>query len=282
MMGPATIRQNRISYIIAVRDGASTIKQTLDSLGDQRGADVQVIVVDGASSDATMSIVDRHPVVTCVESRPDSGIYQAWNRGLRHATGEWISFLGADDRLPDPGTARSLLTEAVRAREAGYSYVYGGCILESSNGKFRCHVSKKVDLTKGLDLPSHPGSLHHRTLIDRLGGFDEKFRIAGDLDLLARMWQDCPGWFVPDVDTAVRQLGGVSTNARFIRRVLAEHQEIQTRYGLPGGRLQRGALLAGHYFRGVLWSTLPPQVAASITDGVRLLFGLDRMWTRRP
>ena len=93
----------RITVIIAVRNGAATLQRALDSVFEQTYADTELIVMDGASTDATPAIVERNAArIGYWVSEPDTGIYDAWNKALGHVTGDWICFLGADDRLHAP------------------------------------------------------------------------------------------------------------------------------------------------------------------------------------
>ncbi len=90
----------RISVIIAVRNGAGTLQRALDSVFEQTYDDIELIVMDGASSDGTQAILERNAArIAYWRSEPDGGIYQAWNKALDHVTGDWICFLGADDRF---------------------------------------------------------------------------------------------------------------------------------------------------------------------------------------
>ena len=80
-----------------------TIQRCLDSIWTQDYASTEVVIIDGASSDDTVSIIRRNnDRIGYWNSAPDDGIYDAWNTGLEHATGDWISFVGADDTLAGP------------------------------------------------------------------------------------------------------------------------------------------------------------------------------------
>src|SRR5688572_12008549 len=89
----------KVSIVTAVRNGAATIEGTLQSVAAQRLADIEHVVIDGASTDATLAVVRAHGRhVAKVVSEPDTGVYDAFNKGLRHASGEFIGFLSAGDR----------------------------------------------------------------------------------------------------------------------------------------------------------------------------------------
>src|SRR5690606_28477124 len=99
-----------ISIIIATRNAAATLPRCLDSIRAQTWRDFEVLVMDGGSTDGTVEVLrGSADIVTLWRSAPDKGVFDAWNKALAHARGEWICFLGADDRLWDPGALERLV-----------------------------------------------------------------------------------------------------------------------------------------------------------------------------
>jgi glycosyltransferase involved in cell wall biosynthesis len=92
----------RFSIIIATLNSAGCLRNCLDSIAAQTCLDYETLVVDGGSTDGTQAIVSHFaPRLAWFVSEPDGGIYEAWNKALLHARGEWICFPGADDALWD-------------------------------------------------------------------------------------------------------------------------------------------------------------------------------------
>ena len=92
-------RLPRISVVIAVYNGAQTIQRALDSIFEQTYRDLEVVVIDGGSTDGTQAILEHNASqIAYWVSEPDRGVYNAWNKALDHVTGDWVCFLGADDR----------------------------------------------------------------------------------------------------------------------------------------------------------------------------------------
>ena len=93
----------RISIVCVTRNAARYIAACIDSIIAQDYPDKELIIIDGDSSDGTQSIIESYgEQVTFFRSEPDSGIYDAMNKALKHITGDWVYFLGADDvLLPD-------------------------------------------------------------------------------------------------------------------------------------------------------------------------------------
>lgn len=97
--------QPLFTIITSTLNSASTLERCLDSVAAQTWPGFEHLILDGASSDTTLSIVQSYTESYSLRlacSEPDSGIYQAWNRGLQQARGQWILFLGSDDYLLAP------------------------------------------------------------------------------------------------------------------------------------------------------------------------------------
>ena len=89
-----------ISIIIATYNAAYTIERCLCSIISQKTDDIELIIIDGASKDQTIAIIEQYKdSIDVFFSEPDQGIYDAWNKGIKASNGEWIMFVGADDQL---------------------------------------------------------------------------------------------------------------------------------------------------------------------------------------
>jgi putative colanic acid biosynthesis glycosyltransferase len=102
-------RKPLVSVITVVRNGAETIAETLHSVRTQRQVDIEHLIIDGGSSDSTLEIIKtyQHERLRWI-SEPDDGIYDAMNKGISFAQGEWLLFLGADDALADPDVLKDI------------------------------------------------------------------------------------------------------------------------------------------------------------------------------
>jgi glycosyltransferase len=207
-----------VTVVTAVLDAASTIGATLESVASQTVQDLEHIVVDGGSTDGTLSIVRaaRRPVRLVSDS--DHGIYDAFNRGLALARGRWINFLNADDTFAHPRVLERVLAEAARAPEVAIfhgdvDYVDGGRVV--GQGRF---LGGREDL--GLDADNcahHQTTFMRREVFERFGGFDATFALSGDYDLLLRAHlAGVQPRHIPDVFVRMG-VGGRSADQRAVR-----------------------------------------------------------------
>ena len=197
-----------ITIITAVRDGEDCLSRCIDSVLAQDYPHIEHIVMDGGSTDGTLSILKHYEdKLAFWSSAPDDGVFDAWNKGLLLARGEWIGFLGADDvYLPgaisayvalarDHPQAEFLCSTARLEHPTGYSPVFGG---PWEWPKFARAMST-----------IHVGTLHHRSLFARLGNFNKEFRIAGDYELMLRAKSGLRTAFTSHT-TVVMRAGGLS------------------------------------------------------------------------
>ena len=88
----------KISIIIATFNAELRLSRCLDSIISQKTEEIELLIIDGGSVDGTLKLIDSYKgCIDFVLTEKDNGIYDAWNKGIRQAKGEWIMFLGADD-----------------------------------------------------------------------------------------------------------------------------------------------------------------------------------------
>ena len=228
------LRQPKISIIIATFNAASTLARALQSVRVQTYGHYELIIADGASTDGTVEIIKSHGnLITRWLSEPDSGVYDAWNKGLKLATGEWICFLGADDRFFSPAVLQDLSAHLATAYPP-YRVVYGQVVGMRDDGEVVFTAGEpwsKAKLTfRSYDNLPHPGLMHHRSLFDIHGLFDERFRFAADYELLLRELKANDALFVPVTTVAMGQ-GGLTTTPENFKLMLAETEQALARHG---------------------------------------------------
>lgn len=205
----------KISIITVTFNAVTTVADTLQSVASQTYGDVEHIVIDGASSDGTQELVTRHiSAISRFVSEPDKGIYDAMNKGLKLATGEIIGFLNADDIYENDDVLQHV-AELIAQNEI--DAVFGDAVfVDPAHPKrpirrYRSDRFRPDRIAWGW-MPAHPALFLRRGVYERFGGFRTDYRIAGDFELIARIFHDGTLKYrhVPDVWVRMRT-GGIST-----------------------------------------------------------------------
>ena len=223
----------KVSIITATYNSAATIRDTLASLESQTYPDIEYIIVDGASKDNTLEVVNQHCTrVSKIISEPDRGIYDALNKGIAAATGDIVGFLHSDDLLAYPDAIQDL----VGIFQSGeYDAVYAD--LEYVQQK---DVSKVVRLWQSGTyskkklrygwMPAHPTFYMKRSCYNKLDGFDLSYKIAADYDSILRyLWRgNVNAGHLPKVLIKMR-VGGISNRslATILRKTCEDIQAMR-------------------------------------------------------
>jgi len=209
-----------ISVIVAVYNGAKTLQRCIDSVSGQTYPNKELIIIDGGSTDGTVEIIrSNQDKVTYWISEPDSGIYNAWNKALYHASGYWICFLGSDDYLWKNSVFGEITPHLIKAESRDIRMVYGQVARVTGNADICCVDGYSWDYTwrgmiiDGICAFTHQGMFHHRSLFELYGRFDESFKIAGDYELLIRAFKEGgDAIFTNGLIVAGMQTGGITSN----------------------------------------------------------------------
>ncbi len=213
------------TIIVAVLNGKEYIERCIESVNSQTYPYKELIIKDGGSTDGTVEILKNNDdKIAYWESSPDRGIYHAFNKAIKHARGEWICFLGADDYFWNKNVLTDLSPHLIKAAGLGIKVVYGQAARVDRSGRILKLIGKPWEnvrwlMPHGMPLP-HPGLMHHRSLFEKHGLFDETFRIAGDYDLLLRELKNGDALYVRDLIVAGWQAGGISDS-----KALFAHKE---------------------------------------------------------
>jgi putative colanic acid biosynthesis glycosyltransferase len=192
---------------------------TMDSVAAQGYAGVEYVIVDGASTDGTVDVITgRSGEVTRWISEPDTGIYQAMNKGARLATGEYVCFMNAGDRFASAGALVAMMEPPPRTE-----LLWGDCIIESDRGE---EYDAARDVLKRLHKQM---TVSHQSLFVRRQAllarpFDETLRIAADYDFLCERLLAGATWEYRPV--AVSRINDSGASARIFRTSIREKRRI--------------------------------------------------------
>lgn len=273
-----------ISVVVPVLDNRATLRRCLDSVLAQANASCELIVVDGGSTDGSVEILREYGTrLPSWESKPDGGVYPAFNRGVRRATGDWLYFLGSDDYLWSDDVMRRMAPHLAGAYPQ-YRVVYGQIGYVNQRGETLLLQGEpwpqfRRQFLQGHIIP-HQAVFHHRSLFEEHGPFNETFRVAGDYEFLLRELARRPALFVPGTIVAAYQYGGGSGVPENWLRVLRERRRAYALNGIRFPGLLWVAFAARILLRAALWKILGARAAGRLLDWGRALRGKPAFWTR--
>jgi glycosyltransferase involved in cell wall biosynthesis len=240
-----------VTIITAVFNGEAVLSGCMQSVLSQDYPNVEYIIIDGGSTDGTLSTLRRYDSqIALWISEPDKGVFDAWNKGVALARGEWIAFLGADDiYLPNAistymALARShpeaefLSSTAKLDHPTGYSPVTGG---PWEWPRFTAAMTT-----------IHVGTFHSRTLFERYGSFNIAYRIAGDYEFMLRAQDRLKTAFTPET-TVIMRAGGLSDSTAGLHEARRAKIEAGVRTRLHAEIELRRAILRFHVRRAYLF-----------------------------
>ena len=196
----------KISIVTITYNAARTLQRTLDSVACQTYADIEHLIIDGASKDATVAIAERYKAASrhevIIQSEPDKGLYDAMNKGLLKATGDYLVFLNAGDTLYAPDTIETvvrcvqqppLLLE--RAGGEAPAVIYGDTAITDAEGNFlhlRTHRPPETLTWKSFKqgmLVCHQ-AFYVLTALARQMPYDLQYRHSADVDWCIRIMRE--------------------------------------------------------------------------------------------
>lgn len=219
-------RPLKISVITTVYNDVR-VGRALDSiLSQQHDCELELIVVDAASQDGTLEVLERYrDRLSVFVSEPDSGMYDGMNKGLRRATGDVIGILNADDRYADRNVLRDIA--GVFQQHPKVQVCYGDLVYVNGDGKvvryWKSGESRRIKWRLGWR-PPHPTFFVRRSTYQRYGLFDTDFAIGGDYDLQLRLLfkHQVASKYIPRVLVHMAN-GGASTG--LLRNIIKAHLE---------------------------------------------------------
>lgn len=211
-----------LSVIVVCKNPGRQLHAALASVWEQQHVEPELIVVDGGSTDGTVAWLESNRArIATVITEPDGGVYEAMNKGLTHAHGEWVYFLGADDRL----AGDMVLSETVnwmRKTEAGV--VAGEAAFDDGRiYKLRSRVNAIA-----RNFVHHQGAFYRRTLFEENGSFDVSLAVQADYEFNVRLWKSRIRFKPIPLRIAACGVGGVSDGGEW--RVYREEISVRHRY----------------------------------------------------
>ena len=219
----------KISIITVTFNSVSFINDCLKSIKNQNYKNIEHIVIDGASTDGTVSLLEsKRGEFSMFVSENDDGIYDAMNKGLNFATGDVIGFLNSDDFYENNYVISSVMEEFKKdpSLEACYADLL---YVNRSDTSKSIRYFKSSKFTRGLFskgwCPPHPTFFVRKSIYKKFGKFDLNYTIASDVELMMRFLEvhQIKSLYVPEIWVKMR-MGG--TTNKSLRNIFLQNFEI--------------------------------------------------------
>lgn len=226
----------KVSIITSCFNRERTIRGCIESVLAQDYPDIEYIVVDGASSDGSLTIIKEYKdKIARIISEPDKGMYEGINKGIRAATGDIIGLVHSDDFLYSTHT----ISDIVRRFEMTHAdFLYGdGIFVDSGNTTrvVRNWIGGDYRLWKVRHgwLPLHPTCYIRRSVIEKKGLYNERYKISADSDFLFRylLGGELSVTYLPEYIVRMR-MGGLSTDSKKRRQMWQEDIMMYQSHGM--------------------------------------------------
>lgn len=174
-----------ISVIIPTYQAGATLENALKTIVGQSFQNYEILIMDGGSKDETARIAEEYSAQWSnlkFFTAPDKGIYDAMNKGILAARGDWVLFLGSDDALYDKETLSSVSKKLTNENDV----IYGDVFSTRFGGRYDGEFSEEKIFTKNI---CHQAIFFRRTIFDSIGNFDIKYRFHAD-------WEHNMRWFL--------------------------------------------------------------------------------------
>jgi glycosyltransferase involved in cell wall biosynthesis len=228
---------NKISIITVCFNAEKTIEKTIQSVITQTYKNIEYIIIDGASNDSTVSVIEqlKSESITII-SEPDSGIYNAMNKGIKASTGDYLLFLNADDHLLSNTVIENFIAKIKDNCEA--DIFYGDLLIYNhTNGTGKIWKAKQVSgkTLYNSTLP-HPSTIYCRSIFEELGGYNESFKITADHDFFVQAYVKGKKIQYINILATLFSTGGISTSKNYTELLKEERRRTINTHFTPSQR----------------------------------------------
>lgn len=218
----------KISVITVCKNSSQTIEQTIESVLSQSYKDVEHIFCDGGSDDTTIELIKAKAGSNSILiQETDKGIYDAINKGISQASGDIIAILNSDDFY----CCKDVLEKVSKSFVNGTEAVYGDLVYVkpgNTNKVVRYWKTGDLKVSKfrwGWTLP-HPSLFIRKSVYDKYGLYNDSYKIAGDYDLILRLFykRNIETKYIPQV--LVKMRTGGASNGSFSKNLKVHNEDV--------------------------------------------------------
>jgi glycosyltransferase involved in cell wall biosynthesis len=272
-----------ITVVTVVMNGEKFLEETILSIINQTYDNVEYIIIDGGSSDGTLGIIRKYEqAIDYWISENDKGIYDAMNKGISLATGEWINFINADDYLASEDVIQKVI-ENLPHVSPSCSIVYGSLNLVKDSGESLYIIKTPAELAKRqlktrMSVP-HQSQFCRLSSLKMMGGYKRHYKISGDYEMTIRLLKHHELHYIDNLIVASMRIGGVSSSPENSLKVLYEDRLAQLENGL---RITIPFIAARFrvYIRFALWKLFGESFTRKLLDFANKLFGRKTFWVK--
>jgi glycosyltransferase involved in cell wall biosynthesis len=196
----------KVSIITVVKNAVKTINETILSVINQDYSNIEFIIIDGVSKDGTLEIISQYSnKISKIISEKDLGIYDAMNKGIKIATGDWIYFLGADDLLSESNIITKIFNSKLLPNT---KVIYGNVLFKQTNRIYDGEFNLEKMCNKSI---CHQSIFYNKEIFKEFGYFDIQYRTAADYYFNVKCFcQITSNWKYVDEIIAIYNENGIS------------------------------------------------------------------------
>ncbi len=222
-----------VSIITVTLNSEKTVRDTIESVLNQTYKNIEYIIVDGCSSDKTLEIVNEYKgSISKIISEPDSGIYDAMNKGINLASGEYIGILHSDDTY-----VSDAIESVVNAflTDPSADILYGNILMYDEKYGISCKLfPEKLPMLRLKMAIHHPSSFIRKEVYCVMGGFSLRYKIAGDREFMLRAFEQGFSFLYLNKVLAHMSFGGMSD----VRYVLTAFEDLSLSFKYKGNMIR--------------------------------------------
>ena len=259
---------DKVTIVTVTYNAEASIEETILSVIHQSYENIEYIVIDGASTDATVDIIKQYEEkIDYWVSEPDGGIYYAMNKAIEKATGEWINFMNAGDTFADLDTVAYVMAH----KNANAELIYGN---------YRVKGSRKIKRALPQSEWFHTMPFCHQTLftkteIMKQELFDTCFELAADHNFIIKMYRQQKQFLYIDRLVAIFAPGGFATTNQMLMSV--ESIKVLLKNDAPISEIRQSAWYKNLQTRSVFYRGLMTVLNLVIKKLYRIYYGTDEL-----